>query len=122
MFTLSILFSRLNIPGSFSQTSSYVVFIFILLISLGIRLFMSEIYFRLLFFYESSKKLLTSSYSSEYILLPAGLETLYRKGLDMIFEAYNCKRAGMSNNIIQICFNIDDYGDPHMCKIYGNMK
>lgn len=90
MFTLSILFSRLNIPGSFNQSSSYVVFIFILLISLGIRLFVSEIYFRLLFFYESSKKLLTSSYSSEYILLPAGLETLYRKGLDMIFEAYNC--------------------------------
>ena len=83
---------------------------------------MSEIYFRPLFFYESSKKLLTSSYSSEYILLPAGLETFYRQGLDMLFEAYNWKRAGMSNNIIQIYFNIDDYGDTRMCKMYGNMK
>lgn len=83
---------------------------------------MSEIYFRLLFFYESSKKLLVSSYSSEYILLPAGLETFYRKGLDMVFETYNWKRAGMSNNIIQIYINMDDYGDPGVCKIYGNMK
>ena len=40
----------------------------------------------------------------------------------MLFEAYNWKRAGMSNNIIQIYINMDDYGDPGMCKIYGNMK
>ena len=68
------------------------------------------------------KELLMFSYSSEYILLPTGLETFYRKGLDMFAETYNWNRAGMSNNIIQTYFNIYNFGDPGTCKIYGNMK
>lgn len=54
--------------------------------------------------------------------MPTGLETFYRKGLDMFAETYNWNRAGMSNNIIQTYFNIYYFGDPGTCKIYGNMK
>lgn len=49
MFTFSSVFSRLKIPSSFNEASYYVVVTFILLIYLGIRLFLSEIYSRLLF-------------------------------------------------------------------------
>lgn len=81
--------TRLNITGSFKKTFYNVVFIFILLISSGIRLFMSEMYSRLCLLWIPKNKLLVSSYSSECSLLPTGLETFYGKGLlDMLAKTF----------------------------------
>lgn len=64
---------------------------------------MSEIYSRLLFFFnESSTKIAYLQLLFRIYPLANCLETFYRKGLDMLAEAYSWTRAGMCNDIIQI--------------------